>query len=589
MRPAELLRAVTAALTSPDEETAFARLPGTLKRSLDGHKKVTWDGSNLSIPVAGVGALFVPTSPPDDDLMAAAESVGVQITQFVERCQAERAMLDFEARRAAMLDVAFDSVFTMDDAGTVLSANRAAERTFGYAAAEIVGQELAALIIPDSLRDAHRDGLARYLKTGRGPIVGRRVELTAMRRDGTEFPVELVVTRPDVPGERVFYGYLRDLTARNVAEAALHRLADEQAALRRVATAVAAQNDPGRLFDLLSEEVGKLLEAETAHMFRFDPDGRAGEIVGGWAVRPEHVLGHGSRMPMDGDTAVTRVWRTGQAARMDSYAGAEGKLAETMRGYGVQAVVAAPVFLSGALWGAVIVSSMSAGPFPQGAEGRIAYFAELAAQALANAQAREDLAASRSRIVQAGDAERRRLERNLHDGAQQRLVSLALMLRLAARRHPEDQDLESAGQELAHALQELRELARGIHPAVLTERGLEPAVRAVADRAPVPVELHVELEARLDGPVEAAAYYVVSEALTNVAKYAQATFVRVLIKRTDVNGVQIEVIDDGVGGANPAGGSGLRGLADRVEALGGYIDVDSPPGIGTTLRADIPV
>ena len=149
MRPAELLRAVTAALTSPDEETAFARLPGTLKRSLNGHKKVTWDGSDLSIPVAGVGALLVPTSPPDDDLMAAAESVGVQIAQFVERCRAERAMLDFEARRAAMLDVAFDSVFTMDDAGTVLSANRAAERTFGYAAAEIVGQELAALIIPD--------------------------------------------------------------------------------------------------------------------------------------------------------------------------------------------------------------------------------------------------------------------------------------------------------------------------------------------------------------------------------------------------------------------------------------------------------
>ncbi len=484
----------------------------------------------------------------------------MQIAQFVERCRAERAMLDFEARRAAMLDVAFDSVFTMDDAGTVLSANRAAERTFGYAAAEIVGQELAALIIPESLRDAHRDGLARYLKTGRGPIVGRRVELTAMRRDGTEFPVELVVTRPEiVPGERVFYGYLRDLTARNVAEAALHRLADEQAALRRVATAVAAQNDPARLFDLLSEEVGKLLEAQTAHMFRFDSDGRGGEIVGGWAVRPEHVLDHGSRMPMDGDTAVTRVWRTGQAARMDSYAGAEGKLAETMRGYGVQAVVAAPVFLSGALWGAVIVSTMSAGPFPQGAEGRIAYFAELAAQALANAQAREDLAASRSRIVQAGDAERRRLERNLHDGAQQRLVSLALMLRLAARRHPEDKDLESAGQELAHALQELRELARGIHPAVLTERGLEPAVRAVADRAPIPVELHVELEARLDGPVEAAAYYVVSEALTNVAKYAQASFVRVSIQRNEVNGVQIEVVDDGVGGADPSAGSGLRG------------------------------
>ncbi|MBE2319220.1 PAS domain S-box protein [Solirubrobacter sp. CPCC 204708] len=589
MRPAELLRAVTAALASPDEETAFARLPGKLQRSLNGHKKVTWDGSTMSIPVAGVGVLLVPTPPPDDDLMAAAESVGVQISQFVERCRTERARRDIEARRRAMLDVAFDSVFTMDDAGIVLSANRAAERTFGYTSAEIVGQELASLIIPETLRDAHREGLARYLKTGRGPIVGRRVELTAMRRDGTEFPVELVVTRPEVPGERVFYGYLRDLTARNVAEAALHRLADEQAALRRVATAVAAFSDPTRLFDLLSEEVGKLLEAQTAHMFRFDSDGRAGEIVGGWAVRPEHVLGHGTRMPMDGDTAVTRVWRTGQAARMDSYAQAEGRLAEAMRSYGVQAVVAAPVFLGGSLWGAVIVSSMSAGPFPEGAEQRIAYFAELAAQALANAQAREDLASSRARIVQAGDAERRRLERNLHDGAQQRLVSLALMLRLAARRHPEDDALTQASEELAHALQELRELARGIHPAVLTERGLEPAVRAVADRAPVPVELSVELEERLDGPVEAAAYYVVSEALANIAKYAQAKLVQVTISRSDVAGLRIEVVDDGVGGADPSGGSGLRGLADRVEALSGQLSIDSPPGLGTTLRADIPV
>ncbi|MDA0181462.1 PAS domain S-box protein [Solirubrobacter phytolaccae] len=587
MRPAELLRAVTAALASPDEETAFARLPGKLARSLNGHK-VRWDGALLAIPIAGVGELLVRTPPPDDDLMAAAESVGVQIAQFVERCAAEREMRDFEARRKAMLDVAFDSVFTMDDDGIVLSANRAAERTFGYKAEEIVGRELAALIIPESLRDAHRDGLSRYLKTGRGPIVGRRVELTAMRRDGTEFPVELVVTRPEIPGERIFYGYLRDLTARNVAEAALHRLADEQAALRRVATAVAAFSDPARLFDLLSEEVGKLLEAETAHMFRFDSDGRGGEIVGGWALKPEHVLGHGTRMPMDGDTAATRVWRTGQAARMDSYAGAEGDLARIMRDYGVQAVVAAPVFLGGSLWGAVIVSSMSAGPFPDSAEQRIAYFAELAAQALANAQAREDLAASRARIVQAGDAERRRLERNLHDGAQQRLVSLALMLRLAARRHPDDPDLGRAGEELAHALQELRELARGIHPAVLTERGLEPAVRAVADRAPIPVELEVDLEERLPGPVEAAAYYVVSEALTNVAKYAQASIVRVSVSRAGDRAL-IGVADDGLGGADPTGGSGLRGLSDRVEALGGRLEIDSPLGLGTTLRADIPV
>jgi PAS domain S-box-containing protein len=554
-------------------------LPGELRRGEPG--ELRWDAGTLAIPVPGIGALLVPTPEPDEDLLIAAESVGTQIALWDQA-------RSFEARRRAMLDVAFDSVVTMDERGIVVAVNRAAEKTFGYSAEEMVGRAVAELIIPPALREAHRAGLERYLKTGRGPVVGRRVELTAMRWDGSEFPVELVVTRPEVSGERVFYGYLRDLTARYVAEEALHRLADEQAALRRVATAVAAESDPSRLFALVSEEVGRLLEAETAHMFRFDSDGSAGTIVGGWAVRPEHLLPTGTRMPMDGDTATTRVWRTGAAARMDSYEDVEGELAETLRSYGVMSVIAAPIFLSGGLWGAVIVSSMDPEPFPEGAEQRIAYFAELAAQALANANAREELAASRARIVQAGDAERRRLERNLHDGAQQRLVSLALMLRLAARRHPDDAELGRMGDELSHALQELRELARGIHPAVLTERGLEPAVRALADRSLIPVELDVTLAERLPDPVEAAAYYVVSEALTNIAKYADASLVRIRIARAGPRAL-IEVTDDGVGGAHPDGGSGLRGLADRVEALGGRLEIDSPEGGGTTLRADIPL
>ncbi len=582
MTAAELLRSVTHALSSASDEEAFAALPGSLERGDPG--ELTWEDGTLSVPVPGVGALRIPTAEPDDALLAAAESVGAQLSLFA-------AVRDMEARRRAMLDVAFDSVVTMNDHGVVLSVNRAAERLFGYSAAEMIGREVAELIVPPSLRDAHREGLARYLKTGRGPVVGRRVELTAMRSGGAEFPVELVVTRPVIgspPTPPVFYGYLRDLTARYVAETTLHRLADEQAALRRVATAVAAEHDSARLFALVSEEVGRLFQAQTAHMFRFDSDGSGGAIVGGWALRAEHVLPIGTRMPLDGDTAATRVWRTGRAARMDSYETAEGELAATMRSYGVRAVVAAPVFLGGSLWGAVVVSSMEPEPFPADAEQRISYFAELAAQALANAQAREELAASRARIVAAGDAERRRLERNLHDGAQQRLVSLALMLRLAARRHPDDADLDRAGEELTHALQELRELARGIHPAVLTERGLEPAIRAVADRAPLPVELEVDIgPERLPGPVEAAAYYVVSEALTNVAKYANASLVRIRVERS--GGIaRIQVSDDGAGGAHPDGGSGLRGLADRVEALAGRLTIDSPLGAGTTLRADIP-
>jgi signal transduction histidine kinase len=243
--------------------------------------------------------------------------------------------------------------------------------------------------------------------------------------------------------------------------------------------------------------------------------------------------------------------------------------------------------LGGRLWGAVIVSSVDPEPFPDGAEQRIADFAELAAQALANAEARAQLAASRARIVQAGDAERRRLERNLHDGAQQRLVSLSLTLRLAARRHQEDEELLHAVEELSQALEELRELARGIHPAVLTEYGLGPALDALALRATLPVDLDVELDERLPPAVEAAAYYVVAEALTNVAKYARASGARVHVFRNE-DGAVVEVRDDGVGGAQESG-SGLRGLADRVEALGGALWLNSPVGEGTTLLAEIPL
>jgi PAS domain S-box-containing protein len=569
---AELLRAVTAALSADDE----GRLPGELRRGEPG--ELDWDDGVLAIPVAGVGTLFVTTPAPDEDLLAAAESAGTLISLWNDT-------REYDARRRAMLDVAFDSVVTMDERGVVLAVNRAAERTFGYAADEMVGRLVADVIIPPSLREAHRDGLERYLRTGRGPVVGRRVELTAMRADGSEFPVELVVTRPEVPGERVFYGYLRDLTARYRAETALHRLADEQAALRRVATAVAAELEPARLFALVTEEVARLLEAETAALMRFDGD--LAVTVGAFNKAGVRGVPVGTEMPLRADTAAGRVFRTGAPARVDDYHALDGVVASELDRVGFRSSVAAPVFLGGRLWGAMVLLSVTEQRFPDDAEQRIAYFAELAAQALANAQAREELGASRARIVQAGDEERRRLERNLHDGAQQRLVSLALMLRLAARRHPDDEDLARAGEELSHALQELRELARGIHPAVLTERGLEPALRALADRAPVPVELDFVPTSRLPGPVEAAAYYVVSEALTNVAKYAGASLVRV---RVDQNGSSalIEIADDGAGGADPRGGSGLRGLADRVEALGGRLTVESPPGAGTTLRAALP-
>jgi PAS domain S-box-containing protein len=546
----------------------------------------------FAFPLRRIGVMaFATAAPlePDADLLATMESLGTQISQFVERCRAQQAVRASDARKSAILNAAFDCIITMDHQGAVVEINRAAERTFGYTAAEMIGRELAELIIPPYLREAHRSGLARYLRTGVSAVGGHPLELAAMRADGSEFPVEVVITRADLPGPALFCGYLRDMTETREREREQRRLMQEQAALRRVATAVAAATDPRRVFGVVTEEVARLLGAQSSNMVRFDDDGGTATVVGGWSEGEVRNVPVGDTVLMDGDTASARVHRTGAPARIDDYGAIEGELAVHLRGLGFRCAVAAPIVLGGRLWGAVIVSSVDPRPFPVGAEQRIADFAELAAQALANANAREELAASRARIVAAGDAERRRLERNLHDGAQQRLVSLALMLRLAARRHPGDPDLVCAGDELTHALEELRELARGIHPAVLTERGLEPAVEALATRATVPVELDVALgDERLPGPVEAAAYYVVAEALTNVAKYAHASEVSVGVERANGNAC-IEVSDDGVGGAAAEGGSGLRGLADRVEALGGRFVLSSPEGAGTTLRAEIPV
>ena len=535
---------------------------------------------------AGGRTLAFKAPDPGPDTLATLDALGFQIGVFAERCRAQQAVRESDARKGAILEAAFDAVVTMDHLGRVVEANRAAEEMFGYTFADMAGNTVADLFVPPSLREAHTRGVARYLDDGERHVIGHPVELSGMRADGSEFPVEVVITRPDVPGQPLFVGHMRDVTERRASEAALRRLADEQAALRRVATAVAAELEPEELFSLVIEEVGRLLEAQSSNMIRYEGSGDA-TVIGGWSVPGVHNVPVGETVSLNGDTAAARVWRTGRPARIDSYDGQEGGLAQRLRALGFRSAIAAPVVLAGRLWGAMIVSSIDPDPLPAGSEQRIADFAELVAQAMANAEAREQLAASRKRIVQAGDAERRRLERNLHDGAQQRLVSLALTLRLAARRHTDDTELADAVGELGEALEELRELARGIHPAVLTEYGLAPAIEALATRTPFPVDVEVALEDRLPPPVEAAAYYVVSEALTNVTKYAEASDVRVHVFRDDGR-AHVEVRDDGVGGAQEDRGSGLRGLADRVEALGGALWITSPPGEGTTLLAEIP-
>ena len=343
---------------------------------------------------------------------------------------------------------------------------------------------------------------------------------------------------------------------------------------------------------MVTQEVGRLLGAHTANMVRYD-DGPTATVVGGWSADDVPNVEVGSTIPLDGETTASEVRRTGRPARVDSYDSMGGELAERLRRLGFRCAVGAPVMVSGRLWGAVMVSSVEREPFPPGSEQRIAGFCELVAQALANADAREQLAASRARIVQAGDNERRRLERNLHDGAQQRLVALSILLKLAERQlSPDAHDVRSrlahAAEELDQALAELRELARGLHPAVLTQRGLEAALGVLAARVPVPVEIDVSLAERLPESVEAAAYYLVAEALTNVAKYARADQAHIRINHRNEL-VEVVVADDGIGGADATHGSGLRGLADRIEALRGRIEVRSVSGEGTTVRATIPV
>jgi PAS domain S-box-containing protein len=527
---------------------------------------------------------------PDHELLETMTSLGSRIGQCVERWRAEDRLRESDARKTAMLDAAFDCIITMDADGRVVEVNRATERTFGYTSDEMVGRELAELIIPPALREAHRRGVAQYVATGEGRLVGHPVELPGMRADGREFPVEIAITQPQIEGPAQFTGYVRDVTHRKRDEQALRTLAEEQAALRRVATTVAGGADQEWLFTHVTEEVGRLLGANSSNTLRFEPDG-TGVVVGAWSTAGVAAVPLGTREALDGPTVGTQILRSGRPARVDSFEGMEGSTAAMLRELGFRSAVGAPITLSGRLWGAVMISSVEERAFPPGSERRVGDFAELVALALANAEAREEVAASRARIVEAADAERRRIERNLHDGAQQRLVSLSLVMQLAERKLPAGSEtrelLERANADLAGALQELRELARGIHPAILTDHGLGPALQMLAGRATVPVELSTEIDGRLPRAVEAAAYYIVAEALTNTSKYACASRVRVHVSRAN-GAALVDVSDDGLGGADPPKGSGLRGLADRIEALGGTLEVQSPPGAGTTLRARMP-
>jgi signal transduction histidine kinase len=375
------------------------------------------------------------------------------------------------------------------------------------------------------------------------------------------------------------------------AQADLHRMANEQAALRRVAVLVASSAEPGDVFPVVAREVGELLGADVTSMMRFEYDATA-TILARVGTRDRIAATIGTRRPMTQWGPVEAVFRTGRPARVDNLGASVGELAEIVRREGLRSSVASPIHVEGRLWGAIVASSRR-GPFQAGAEQRMADFTELAAIAIANAESRAELVASRARLVAASDRARRNIERDLHDGVQQRLVSLALTLRGAQKRVPDalpelNAALAQAADGLVGVLAELQEISRGIHPAILSQGGLGPAVKTLARRSPVPVELDVREVGRLPEPVEVAAYYVVAEALANVAKHARASVAYVDL---DVRGsaLHLRVRDDGVGGADPARGSGLIGLNDRVTALGGTMQVDSQAGQGTSLVVSLPV
>ena len=369
--------------------------------------------------VAGVMEFFSKElREPDEQLLRTMDVLGSQIGQFVARRRAEAEVRASESRLRAMLDAALDAVVTIDHRGHVIDWNHAAETTFGYRADEALGRDMADLIVPPPLRPDHRRGLARFLETEEPVILDRRLELAGRHKNGTEFPVELTITRIRLPGQPTFTGYLRDISDRKRAEA--------------------------------------------------------------------------------------------------------------------------------------------------------------------------ELLASRARLVEVADAERQRIQRNLHDGAQQRLTAVLLELgRLREGCGAPDEVLEAAIAELAASLQEIRELAGGLHPSVLTERGLPAALEALALRAPLPVRLARLPGRRLGEQLEATAYYLVAEAVANAQKHAGAHQLTVSAA-ADADELVVEVVDDGVGGADQ-GGEGLRGLADRVEALGGRLLLESPPGVGTRLRASLPL
>ena len=384
-----------------------------------------------------------------------------------------------------------------------------------------------------------------------------------------------------------------DVTEWRRTQLELSRLAEEQAALRRVATLVAAQATADEIFETVAEEVARLLYADRGTVFRYEPDGATMTVMASW-TNGRRTLPAGTSVALVADGVATLVQQSGRPCRLDNYQRVPGPVRELANTLGDLPVstIGAPILAEGRVWGVLVAASTGPEPFVEETESRLMGFAELVGTAISNALTRAELNASRARIVAAADESRRRIERDLHDGAQQRLAALAMQLRAAAGNGTAGagelrDELSQAARTVTAALAELREIAHGIHPAILSHAGITPALRGLADKSTVPVELEISAARRFPEPIEAAAYYVVSELITNAVKHAQASVIRVSVDQSDET-LRLAIRDDGVGGADPSRGSGLLGLRDRVEALGGTITVESPTAAGTSVHVSLP-
>jgi PAS domain S-box-containing protein len=369
----------------------------------------------------------------------------------------------------------------------------------------------------------------------------------------------------------------------------LRRLADEQAALRRVATLVAQGVSPDELFSAVAHEVGGIIDIPVVAVNRYEADGTF-TILG---IAGETNFTVGSRWPVEEEGIAGMILATGRPSRMDDYSIMPGQLGEALREDLVVSTLGVPIVVEGSIWGFMIAAAKPGRPIPADTGERLARFTELVATAVSNATTRSELIASRARIVAAGDEARRRIERNLHDGAQQRLVALGLDVQTVRESIPADwQDAQSGLERVRHdveaVLEDVRELSHGLHPALLSQAGLGPSLRTLARKSPIPVELNVSVSERPSESTETAVYYVISEALANAAKHSRASQISVVLT-TSGSEIRATIEDDGRGGAEASAGSGLVGLIDRIEALGGRFALDSPPGRGTRISIEMPL